>query len=81
MTETRNLTINLPDQLIHRLRVAAAVRNQSMTAVVRESIERTLGGDDEREAAASRLVQRLRNAPDRGTRGTISWTRDELHER
>lgn len=77
----RNLTIHLPEQLIRRLRVCAATRNQSMTAVVKEAIERTLVEDSVRDAAASRLIRRLRNAPDRGIGGKISWTRDELHDR
>ncbi len=77
----RNLTIHLPEQLIRRLRVCAAMRNQSMTTVVKEAIERTIGEDSVREAAASRLVRRLRNAPDRGIGGKVSWTRDELHDR
>jgi plasmid stability protein len=77
----RNLTIHLPEQLIRRLRVCAAIRNQSMTTVVKEAIERTLVEDSVRETAASRLIWRLKNAPDRGIGGKVSWTRDELHDR
>ena len=81
MNTGRNLTIHLPEQLIRRLRVCAAIRNQSMTTVVKEAIERTLVEDSVRETAASRLIQRLQNAPDRGVGGKVSWTRDELHDR
>ena len=77
----RNLTIHLPEQLIRQLRVCAAIRNQSMTTVVKEAIERTLAEDGARETAASRLIRRLQNAPDRGVGGKVSWTRDELHDR
>jgi plasmid stability protein len=77
----RNLTIRVPEQLIRRLRVCAAIRNQSMTTVVREAIERTLAEDSERETAASRLIQRLENAPDRGIGGGISWNREDLNVR
>jgi len=31
--------------------------------------------------AKRRFLERIRDAPDRGTRGVIRWTRDELHER
>ena len=55
--------------------------NQSMTTVVKEAIERTISDNSERETAASRLVRRLQNAPDRGIGGKISWTRDDLHDR
>jgi len=77
----RNLTIHLPEQLIRQLRVCAAIRNQSMTALVKEAIERTLVEDSMREAVASRLIRRLQNAPDRGIGGKVSWTRDEIHDR
>lgn len=81
MNTGRNLTIHLPEQLIHQLRVCAAVRNQSMTTVIKEAIERTLSEDSERETAAARLIERLRTAPDRGVGGKVSWTRDDLYDR
>ena len=52
-----------------------------MTAVVKEAIERTLSENSEAEKAARRLIERLRNSPDRGIGGRITWTRDELYER
>ncbi len=52
-----------------------------MTTLVKEAIERTLVEDSMREAAASRLIRRLQNAPDRGIGGKVSWTRDEIHDR
>jgi plasmid stability protein len=81
--ENRNLTINLPEPLIRKLRVCAAERNQSMTAVVKEAIERTVDDNREaaRKAAGKRLVERLRNSPNRGIGGKITWTRDELYDR
>jgi hypothetical protein len=60
----------------------AALRNESMTAVVREAIERTVEERDEaRKAAAKRLIERLQNSPNRGVGEKIAWTRDELHGR
>jgi hypothetical protein len=32
-------------------------------------------------AAKRRFLETIRNAPERGTKGKIEWTRDELHER
>jgi hypothetical protein len=31
--------------------------------------------------AMRRFLERIQAAPDRGTRGKIRWTREELHER
>jgi hypothetical protein len=33
------------------------------------------------QRAKQRFLERIRNAPDRGTRGKIQWTREQLHER
>ena len=32
-------------------------------------------------AAKRRFLERIRNTPDRGTKGKITWTRDRLHQR
>ena len=81
MSTNRNLTINLPELLIRQLRVYAAVKNQSMTTVVKAAIEQTVAEDSDAKKAAERLINRLRNAPDRGIGGKITWTRDELYDR
>jgi hypothetical protein len=60
-------------------RIYAATRNQSMTSVI---AIRTLVDEGEQAAKAKRrFLERVRNAPDGKTGGTIDWTRDELHER
>jgi plasmid stability protein len=79
--EKRNLTISLPEPLIRKLRIHAATKNQSMTAVVKEAVERTVDENSEAKRAARRLIERLRNSPRRGVGGEITWTRDELHDR
>jgi putative addiction module CopG family antidote len=33
------------------------------------------------EQTKRRFLERMKNAPDLGTRGVASWTRDEIHER
>jgi len=51
-----------------------------MSSLMAEAIRKLM--DQEREAfrAKSRFLERIRNAPDRGTKGKIRWTREELHE-
>jgi RNase P/RNase MRP subunit POP5 len=76
----RNLTLSLPEPLLRRFRRFAAKKHQSMSSLVAEAIQRILG-DELARAVRARLIESMRNAPDRGTRGIISWTRDEIHER
>jgi hypothetical protein len=37
--------------------------------------------ESQTQKAKRRFLERIRNAPDRGTKDKIQWTRDELHER
>jgi hypothetical protein len=46
-----------------------------------EAIRRLIEQDQQSEKAKRRFLDRIQNAPDRGTRGKIRWTREELHER
>ena len=77
----KNVTLSLPEPLLRRFRIYAATRNQSMTSLMAESIRRMIEQDVDADRAARRFLDRIRNAPDRGTGGVIRWTRDELHER
>lgn len=81
MSDHQNVTLSLPQGLLRKFRVYAASRNQSMTAIMTESIRLLVDQEDRNAKAKSRFLKRIRNAPDRGTRGTITWTRDELYER
>jgi uncharacterized protein with ATP-grasp and redox domains len=77
----KNVTLSLPEPLLRRFRIYAAERNQSMTSLMARAIEKLMGQDDEYEKAKRRLIERMHKAPNLGTNGKISWTRDELHER
>jgi len=74
------VTLSLPEALLRKFRVYAAARNQSMTSVMAEAIRILVDEDGKGVKAKRRFLERVQNAPDRGTGGTIGWTRDELHE-
>ena len=52
-----------------------------MTKLMADAIGKMMNEEDERTEAKKRFLNRIKNAPDRGTNGVISWTRDELYER
>lgn len=81
MDQHHNVTLSLPRPLLQQFRVYAAKRNRSMTSIMTDAIRTLLDNKDETERAAQRAIERMRNAPDWGTRGKITWTRDEIHER
>jgi hypothetical protein len=61
--------------------VYAAEKNCSMTQLMTQAIQNLLAQNKSTAAAKRRFLERARNAPDRGTKGRISWSREELHER
>ena len=79
----KNVTLSLPEPLMRRFKVFAAEKDKSMTALMTELIEQAMdaGSQSQHEKAMRRLINRMRNSPDRGTGGVFNWTRDELHER
>lgn len=78
---TKNFTLSIPEELLQKLRVHAAKRNESMTAVINDAIREKVEQDDDYEAAKRRILERLENPFDLGTNGRIPWTREELHRR
>ncbi len=79
--EQTNVTLSLPDNLLRRFRVFAATRNQSMSSLMAAAISDMIEQESQTQRAKRRFLERIRNAPDRGTQGQIQWTRDELYER
>lgn len=81
MSDHQNVTLSLPRALLRKFRTYAASRNQSMTAIMTESIRQMVDQDQRNEKAKARFLKRIRNAPDRSAKGKIAWTRHEIHER
>jgi metal-responsive CopG/Arc/MetJ family transcriptional regulator len=79
--EQTNVTLSLPEKLLRRFRVFAATRNQSMSSLITAAISEMIEQESQTQKAKRRFLERIRSAPDRGTKGQIQWTRDELHER
>jgi uncharacterized protein YigA (DUF484 family) len=77
----KNVTLSLPERTLRRFRVYAAEQNKSMTQLMAEAIEAVMDRDKRATGAKRRFLDRIQNAPDRGTKGRIRWSRDELHER
>jgi len=72
----RNLTLSLPEELIRSAKVLAAKRGTSLSAMVRDSLERLVGSQDEYQAAAERIL--ARGGLFRSTRKV---SREELYDR
>ncbi len=79
MPMQRNITLTLDDGLIHKVRVLAARRNRSVSALLREELSRLVTEDEEYETAKRAALERLARGTHLG--GGPLPSRDELHDR
>lgn len=79
--DTQNVTLSLPRPLLRRVRIAAAKRDTSISALLAASLEDLVRRDEDREVATQRFLARARSGYDMGSQGRLSLSRDELHDR
>lgn len=81
VSETQNITLSLPRELLRRVKRLAADRDTSVSALMTEALARLADADRRYSAARKRALAAMKSARSLGTRGRRTWTRDELHER
>ena len=81
MKDNRNITLSLPRDLLRRIKLLAATRDTSISALMVEALARLADEDRRFSAARRRALAALRAAGSLGTGGRRTWSRDELHER
>lgn len=81
MAETQNITLNLPRDLLKRIKRIAVDRDTSVSSLMAEALTRLANENRRYTAARSRSLAALRSAKSLGTEGRRAWSRDELHER
>ena len=76
----RNITLSLPKETLQQVKILAAKRDTSVSALLREKLEELLQESDY-EQARREFMATVDKGFDLGTHGKVTWTRDELHER
>ncbi len=79
--ETRNITLSLPKETLKRVKLIAVQRETSVSRMLAGILEELVAKEDQYEKAKKRHLAILERGFDLGTGGSISWTRDSLHER
>ena len=78
---SRNVTLALPEELLRRLRILAAHRDTSISALLTTALSELVDQEDGYAEARDATIRDLERGYDLGTRGQITWTRDSLHDR
>lgn len=77
---SRNITLTLPAELLRRVKIIAATRDTSVSALVAEYLESLTQQEDDYEQCW-RDEQRLLNEGLPMRVGQVTWSRAESHER
>jgi uncharacterized protein (DUF362 family) len=62
-------------------KMLAAKKGISLNELVRELLQVNTENAEEYQASAERQIKRMRRGIQLGTKGKISWKRDQLHQR
>jgi plasmid stability protein len=78
--KTRNVTFNLPVDLLRQAKIYAAEHDTTVNAVVRQVLEEKLSAETRARAAAQRFLRLAEHGP-YSTVNPLSIRREELYER
>ena len=81
MSDTQNITLALPKEMLRRVRHLAVERGTSVSGLLKVTLERLLAEEDTYTEARSRYLAHVAEARDLGTGGRAGWTRESLHDR
>ncbi len=79
--EKQNITLSLPREILKKGKMVAAQKGISLNELVRELLQMTAENEEEYRTSAERQIRRMREGIELGTKGKISWKRDQLYQR
>lgn len=81
MAAYRNITLSLPVKVLRQLKRMAERRQTSVSKLLTRTLEEMAAREDGYARARDRHLGWLNQAPDIGTEGQATWSREALHER
>lgn len=79
--DKQNVTLSVPKDILRKAKIIAIERNTSLSGLLTRLLIDVVTDEDRYDRAKRYHLALLADPPDLGTGGSISWTRDELHER
>ena len=79
--ERQNVTLSLPKRLLRKAKVLAAQQDKSLSELMREALERRVNRNSDYQKARKHHLELLESGHDLGSRGELTFSRDELHDR
>ena len=79
--EKQNITLSLPKGLLKKGKGLAAEKGVSLNELVRELLQQSTENAEGYRTSADRQTRQMKKGIPLGTKGKITWKRDELHQR
>jgi hypothetical protein len=77
----QNVTLSLPKSLLRKAKMIALKQEKSLSQFMKESLEEKIREASGYKAAKERQLKLLKEGLDLRTKGKISVSRDEIHDR
>jgi hypothetical protein len=74
----RNITLSLPVSLLKQIKVVAAQRETSVSALIAEQLQKLVPPSEESVKSMADLIA---SAPNSGFGEKVPWTREEIYDR
>ena len=81
MGSTQNVTLAIPRDILRKAKILAVQKNTSLSGLLTQALVDLVAHQEAYEQARRRNLDLLDHGFDLGTQGSISWKREELHER
>ncbi|MFN0168587.1 MAG: ribbon-helix-helix protein, CopG family [Bryobacteraceae bacterium] len=75
------MTVSLPEELLREIRILAAERDTSISAMLVQALREIADCETGYDEARRGMLADLRKGYRLGTQGKITWTRESLYER
>lgn len=79
--ERQNVTLSLPKALLKKAKTLAIMKDTSLSDLLRETLEEKVKEETGYQRAKDRQISLMEKGVDLGTKGRITVTREQLHER
>lgn len=79
--ERQNVTLSLPKSLLKKAKTLATKEDRSLSELLRETLEERVKQESGYQRARERQIALMKKGFDLGSKGKITITREDLHER
>ena len=79
--EKQNITLSIRKDVLQKVKIIAVKRSSSVSAIMTNLLENIVALEEGYQTASQKYNRVLQQEIDLGTKGSIDWSRDELHAR